>query len=123
MSDPCFGVAGKCRQPLILFLKILIFGSVAYILCIYIQGGHLRMTVKLQKWGNSQGIRIPKFMLDDLTWSEDEMVDITVDDGKIIIERSRPVQRKNIHALFEGFKGKYEPSEVDWGDPSGREAW
>ena len=41
------------------------------------------MTVKLQKWGNSQGIRIPKFMLDDLTWSEDEMVDIIVDDGRI----------------------------------------
>ena len=81
------------------------------------------MTVKLQKWGNSQGIRIPKFMLDDLTWADDEMVDIIVDDGKIIIERSRTSQRPNIYALFEGFKGKYEPSAIDWGDSSGREVW
>lgn len=81
------------------------------------------MTVKLQKWGNSQGIRIPKFMLDDLTWSENEMVDIIIDDGRIIIERSKTNQRPDIHALFEGFKGKYEPSEPDWGDPSGREVW
>ena len=42
------------------------------------------MTVKLQKWGNSQGIRIPKHMLDDLAWSETETVDISIDDGKII---------------------------------------
>lgn len=81
------------------------------------------MTVRLQKWGNSQGIRIPKFMLDDLTWADDEVVDIIVDNGKIIIERSRTHQRPDIHALFEGFKGKYEPSEIDWGDSSGREVW
>ena len=81
------------------------------------------MTVKLQKWGNSQGIRIPKFMLDDLTWSENEMVDIIVDDGRIIIERSKTNQSPDIHALFEGIKGKYEPSEPDWGEPSGREVW
>ncbi|MCR4730160.1 MAG: hypothetical protein K5881_04440 [Saccharofermentans sp.] len=51
------------------------------------------------------------------------MVDIIIDDGRIIIERSKTNQRPDIHALFEGFKGKYEPSEIDWGDPSGREVW
>ena len=81
------------------------------------------MQTQVKTWGNSQGIRIPKFMLDDLTWSENEMVDIIIDDGKIIIERSRTNQRPDIHALFEGFKGKYEPSEPDWGEPSGREVW
>lgn len=81
------------------------------------------MTVKLQKWGNSQGIRIPKHMLDDLTWSEDETVDITVLDGKIIIERSDNHQRPNIFELFESYKGKYVPSEIDWGESSGSEIW
>ena len=81
------------------------------------------MTVKLQKWGNSQGIRIPKFMLDDLTWSENEMVDIIIDDGRIIIERSKTNQIPDIHAPFEGFKGNYVPAEPDWGEPSGREVW
>ena len=81
------------------------------------------MTVNIQKWGNSQGIRIPKHMLDSLAWSPDETVDISIEDGKIIIERFRRTERKNIKELFEGFKGKYEPSEIDWGDPAGREVW
>jgi antitoxin MazE len=81
------------------------------------------MTVNIRKWGNSQGIRIPKHMLDDLAWSETETVDISIDDGKIIIERFRASERKNIKELFEGFKGKYEPEDIDWGEPSGGEVW
>ena len=81
------------------------------------------MTVNIQKWGNSQGIRIPKHMLDDLAWSETETVDISIDDGKIIIERFRAPERKTIKELFEGFKGKYEPEDIDWGEPSGGEVW
>ena len=81
------------------------------------------MTVNIQKWGNSQGIRIPKHMLDDLSWSEDEMVDISIENGKIIIERTLPSRKKNIKELFEGFNGKYESAELDWGEPSGREVW
>ena len=81
------------------------------------------MTVNIQKWGNSQGIRIPKYLLNELAWADDETVDISVEDGKIIIERISPPQKKNIKELFEGFDGKYEPSEFDWGEPSGREVW
>ena len=87
-----------------------------------IKGG-LIMTVKIQKWGNSQGIRIPKYILDELTWNENETVDLMVQNGKIIIERTKPSTRQNIYELFDGYKGKYEPSEIDWGDPSGREIW
>ena len=81
------------------------------------------MTVNIQKWGNSQGIRIPKHMLEELTWSDNEAVDVSVADGKIVIERVKRPERKNIKELFDGFKGKYEPSEFDWGKPTGREVW
>ena len=81
------------------------------------------MTVNIQKWGNSQGIRIPKYMLDDLLWSDNETVDITIENGKIVIERTSPSQKKNIVELFEGFNGKYDAEEFDWGEPSGREVW
>ena len=81
------------------------------------------MTVNIQKWGNSQGIRIPKYMLDDLSWSDNETVDITIENGKIVIERTSPSQKKNIVELFEGFNGKYDAEEFDWGEPSGREVW
>ena len=46
-----------------------------------------------------------------------------IEDGKIIIERSRPAQRKNIVELFEGFNGKYEHVDFVWDDSEGREAW
>ncbi len=62
-------------------------------------------------------------MLDELSWSGNETVDVSVSDGKIIIERINKSERKNIKELFEGFKGKYEPSEIDWGNPAGREIW
>ena len=81
------------------------------------------MTITIQKWGNSQGIRIPKHYLNELCWSEDEIVDLFIEDGKIIIERSRPSQRKNIVELFEGFNGKYEPVEYLMDIPEGREVW
>lgn len=34
------------------------------------------MSTTIQKWGNSQGIRIPKSILDILHWKEDEEVEL-----------------------------------------------
>ena len=69
------------------------------------------MTTTIQKWGNSQGIRIPKILLDTVEWGENEQIIILVDN------------RKNIKELFEDFEGKYEPIEMDWGEPVGEEIW
>lgn len=52
------------------------------------------MTTTIQKWGNSQGIRIPKFLLDAVQWSDDEQLVLSADKNKIIIEKAEP--RKNI---------------------------
>ena len=37
------------------------------------------MTTTIQKWGNSQGIRIPKFLLDAVQWSDDEQLVLSAD--------------------------------------------
>ena len=58
------------------------------------------MTTSIQKWGNSQGIRIPKIMLDEVKWSENEEVTITVYDGKLIIEKVKK-EKESIMELFE----------------------
>lgn len=80
------------------------------------------MTTTIQKWGNSQGVRIPKILLDTVKWSDNEQIMIVVDDGKLIIEKAKN-KRKNIKELFADFKGEYEPIEVDWGNPEGEEIW
>ena len=44
--------------------------------------------VAIKAWGNSQGIRISKTMLDDLKWNNDEKVSMTVKDNSIINNNS-----------------------------------
>ena len=43
------------------------------------------MTTTIQKWGNSQGVRIPKILLDTVKWAEDEQIVILVQDNKLVI--------------------------------------
>lgn len=80
------------------------------------------MTTTIQKWGNSQGVRIPKTLLDTVNWSEDEQITIVVDNGKLVMEKAKG-RRKNIKELFEDYEGEYEPIKVDWGKPEGEEIW
>lgn len=80
------------------------------------------MTTTIQKWGNSQGVRIPKILLDTVKWADNEKIMIVVDNGKLIIEKAKN-KRKNIKELFADYKENYEPIEVDWGEPKGAEIW
>ncbi len=79
------------------------------------------MTTTIQKWGNSQGIRIPKVLLDALQWTDDEKLVLSADKDKIIIKKAEP--RKNIKELFADFDSEYVPIEMDWGQPEGKEIW
>ena len=79
------------------------------------------MKTTIQKWGNSQGIRIPKNLLDAVQWRENEQLVLSAEKNKIIIEKVE--QRKNIMELFENFDGEYTPVDVDWGQPEGKEIW
>ena len=80
------------------------------------------MTTSIQKWGNSQGVRIPKMLLDAVKWSENEEVTITVYDGKLIIEKAKK-EKESIMELFENYEEEYTPEEVDWGKREGKEVW
>lgn len=80
------------------------------------------MTTSIQKWGNSQGVRIPKILLDTVNWSEDEEITIVVENGKLIMEKANG-KRKNIKDLFENYTEEYIPIEIDWGEPEGKEIW
>ena len=47
------------------------------------------MTITIQKWGNRQGVRIPKKILDTVKWTEGEQIIIIVDNGKLIMEKQK----------------------------------
>ncbi|MEA2073745.1 MAG: AbrB/MazE/SpoVT family DNA-binding domain-containing protein, partial [Campylobacterota bacterium] len=44
------------------------------------------MTAKISKWGNSQGLRLPKDIIKDLHLAIGDMVNIIVENNRVIIE-------------------------------------
>ncbi len=52
------------------------------------------MTVTISKWGNSQGFRVPKDILDKLNLTVGHLVNISQKDNKLIIEPAK--KEKNI---------------------------
>lgn len=81
------------------------------------------MTTTIQKWGNSQGVRIPKIVLDTVKWTENEKIIILVEGDQLVIKKADENKRENIKELFADYKGEYEPTEIDWGESEGEEIW
>lgn len=82
------------------------------------------MTTSIQKWGNSQGVRIPKYLLDVVKMTTNDEIVIRAENDMLIIEKAEPTAaRKTIKELFADFDGEYEPQEIDWGEQAGKEVW
>ena len=79
------------------------------------------MQTMIVKWGNSQGVRLPKNLLDIVHLSENDPIEITTENESIIIKKT--CVKKSIKELFDGFDGVYEPIDIDWGKPVGKEIW
>jgi antitoxin component of MazEF toxin-antitoxin module len=82
------------------------------------------MTTKVQKWGNSQGIRFPLRLMQEANIAVGDEVDVTVQEGRIIVMPSERIRgRYRLEELVARMPEGYEPSEEDWGSPVGREVW
>ncbi|MCP4144579.1 MAG: AbrB/MazE/SpoVT family DNA-binding domain-containing protein [bacterium] len=80
------------------------------------------MLSKIQKWGNSQGIRIPKGILEDSKIEIGEDVDISIKDGTIVIKPVKKIRgRYDLKELVAKMPQNHTPHEEDWGDPEGQE--
>ena len=80
------------------------------------------MLTRIQKWGNSLGLRIPKSFAAEVEVEAGSTVDIRVENGDLVI---RPLRRKQyvLSELLEGVNSRNLHEEVSTGDPVGREAW
>ena len=73
-----------------------------YIPHVYTQGkGDFIMTTNIRAWGNSQGLYIPKKLLKEAMLEVNDAVEISVEDGAIIIRKddSADVRRKHLETL------------------------
>ncbi len=82
------------------------------------------MVTRIQKWGNSQGLRLARQVLEDAHISVGDEVDVTTRDGMIVIAPVRRIRGKqSLQELVSRIPKNCEPKEVDWGKPVGREVW
>jgi len=82
------------------------------------------MVTKIQKWGNSQGLRLAKQVLEDAHISVGDDVDVKARDGLIVVAPARRVRGKqSLKELVSRLPENYNAEETDWGEPVGKEVW
>ena len=82
------------------------------------------MQAKIQKWGNSQGLRLTKDLLQSARLEVGDEVEVSVKDGVLIIAPARKIRgRYKIEDLVAGIPEDHQPEEVDWGDSAGKKVW
>jgi len=82
------------------------------------------MVTKIQKWGNSQGLRLARQMLEDAHLAVGDEVEVAVRDGMIVIASVRRIRGKQrLEDLVSRIPRNFDPQETDWGKPIGREVW
>jgi antitoxin MazE len=80
--------------------------------------------IMIQKWGNSQGIRLPKHILESCELEVGDTLQIEVKGKKLMLSAEDKHKRRGQYKLEEllaqiptGFKNQ----ETDWGTPMGKE--
>ena len=80
------------------------------------------MQTRLQKWGNSDGIRIPSSILKSLNLKTNDVVELIQEDDKIII--SIPKRAKiSLEERIKNYDGPNLCKDFTWDGPVGREIW
>ena len=82
------------------------------------------MRSKVQKWGNSQGLRFTKAILEEAQINVGDEVNVSVQKGRIIVESAVKVRgRYELSKLVSRMPKEYRAEELDWGSPFGKEVW
>jgi antitoxin MazE len=79
------------------------------------------MRSEIAKWGNSLALRLPKPVAADAGFSEGTAVELSVQNGKLIVAPARPKYR--LADLLAQITPDNRHEEVDWGAPKGTEEW
>ena len=80
------------------------------------------MLTKVQRWGNSLGVRIPRSYAAEAEVEAGSTVDIAVRNGDLVLS---PVRRRRyaLSAMLEQVTDQNRHEEVSTSAPVGREVW
>lgn len=80
------------------------------------------MVSKVQKWGNSQGLRLPKHVLESADISVGDEVEVIAQEGQILLKKVSP-SKFNLEEMMARMPRDYQVHEESLGKPLGREVW
>lgn len=78
------------------------------------------MNTRIQKWGNSLALRIPKAYARQVGLDLDSPVKIVVEGDRLVIE---PASRVSLDDLLAQITPENIHGEIDWGASVGKESW
>ncbi len=79
------------------------------------------MEAKIQKWGNSEGIRIPNSIIKKMQLKTNDRVDIKQKGEQIIITKLNP--KISLQERIDAYQGDNLCKEFVWDEVSGKEIW
>jgi antitoxin MazE len=80
------------------------------------------MLTKVQKWGNSLGLRIPRTFAADARVAAGSVVDVSLERGGLMVRPARP-RKYALGDLLKGVTKGNLHGEITTGTPVGRESW
>jgi antitoxin MazE len=80
------------------------------------------MKTRVQKWGNSLAVRIPKAFAADAGLQPNAAVDMTLVQGSLVVTPVAP-QPPTLAQLLRGVTDENLPGDWDTGPDVGKEAW
>jgi len=82
------------------------------------------MVTRVQKWGNSQGLRVSKEILEKVNIAIGDTVDVSAKEGAIFIKPLKQLRgRYSLKDLVAQMPKDYNHAKEDWGNPMGKEVW
>ena len=94
------------------------------------------MAYRIQKWGNSNGVRIPKVYLEALNIKAGDAIEIVREDNKIIITKAQKPKEtlkfivtkalrkpETLKSRIKKYKGPEKVEDFTWDEARGKELW
>jgi antitoxin MazE len=80
------------------------------------------MRTRVQKWGNSLALRIPKAFAAEMGLEKDREVELSLVKGRLVAEATSSPSY-TLEELLAEVRPSNLHGETDWGSPVGKEIW
>jgi antitoxin MazE len=80
------------------------------------------MKTRVQRWGNSLAVRIPKSFAEEIGLRDDAPVDLRLSEGTLVLQPCPP-PAPELADLLDRVTESNTHGETRWGEARGREVW